>query len=302
MMGGAESAMGLAEGCVYVNGAFVPPAQATVPALDHGYLYGDGLFETLRTYGGVPFRLEEHLARLEEGLTELAIRGAPPVSELRMRVDETLARSGLPEAYLRITVTRGVGTRGLDPAGCDTPSVLVAALPLRTYPAAHYVEGISATVLWARPTQVRPPPTLKSTSYQHTVVARMELARRHVQEGFYVDEAGHITEGTVSNVFAVLEGVLVTPPRGVCLPGITRAEVLAIARETGVRAVEEPLPASALARVEELFVTSSLAELLPVVRVDQAVLGAGRPGPMYQLLHQRYRQRITEARQAGGPG
>lgn len=290
------------EGCVYVNGAFVPPAQATVPAFDHGYLYGDGLFETLRTYGGVPFRLDEHLARLEQGLAVLEIRGAPARSELHGRVLETLGRARLPEAYLRITVTRGVGSRGLDPAGCDTASVLIAALPLRTYPAASYTEGISATVLWARPTQVHPPPTLKSTSYQHTVVARLELPRRGVQEGFFVDEAGHVTEGTVSNVFAVVGGTLVTPPPTVCLPGITRAEVLAIARASGLPVKEEPLPVSVISGAGEVFVTSSLAELLPVVRIDQARIGTGSPGPVYQRLHELYQQRTGGASSSGGRG
>jgi branched-chain amino acid aminotransferase len=294
--------MGLTEGCVYVNGAFVPPAQATVPAFDHGYLYGDGLFETLRTYGGVPFRLDEHLTRLEQGLSELSIRGAPPKHELRARVLETLARAGLPEAYLRITVSRGVSSRGLDPAGCDSPSVLIAALPLRTYPQDWYTDGISATVLWARPTQVHPPPTLKSTSYQHTVVARLEFSRRNVQEGFFVDGEGHITEGTVSNVFAVLSGVLVTPPGDICLPGITRAEVLTLARASGLQVVEEPLPSSALGGAGEVFITSSLAELVPVVRLDQRVMGTGRPGSVYQRLHELYRQRTVGALQQGRPG
>jgi branched-chain amino acid aminotransferase len=294
--------MGLTEGCVYMNGAFVLPAQATVSAFDHGYLYGDGLFETLRTYGGEPFRLEEHLARLETGLAELAIRGAPPTRELGARVLETLARARLPEAYLRITVTRGISTRGLDPAGCDTPTVLIAALPLRTYPEAHYTDGIAATVLWARPTQAHPPPTLKSTSYQHTVVARLELSRRGVQEGFFVDGAGHVTEGTVSNVFAVVGGALLTPPRDVCLPGITRAEVLSIARASGLRTLEEPLAVRSLSEAEEVFVTSSLAELLPVVRIEQSRIGTGSPGPMYQRLHGLYRQRLPRAAQPGGQG
>lgn len=291
--------MGLTEGCVYVNGAFVPPAQATVPAFDHGYLYGDGLFETLRTYGGEPFRLEEHLARLEAGLAELAIHGAPPAQALRDLVRETFARSRLPEAYLRITVTRGVGTRGLDPTGCDTPTVLIAALPLRTYPESHYTEGIAATVLWARPTQVHPPPTLKSTSYQHTVVARRELSRRGVQEGFFVDGAGHVTEGTVSNVFAVVDGALLTSPREVCLPGITRAEVLAIAQSSGLRVQEAPLPVRTLTEAEEVFATSSLAELLPVVRIDQSRIGTGKPGPVYQRLHGLYRQCLPRAARFG---
>jgi branched-chain amino acid aminotransferase len=180
--------------------------------------------------------------------------------------------------------------------------VLIAALPLRTYPPGHYAEGIAATVLWARPTQVHPPPTLKSTSYQHTVVARLELGRRGVQEGFFVDEAGHVTEGTVSNVFALMGGALLTPPRSVCLPGITRAEVLALAREAGLRTGEQPLLASALSGAEEVFVTSSLAELLPVVRIDQAVIGTGSPGPVYQRLHGLYRQRTTGAPHPGEQG
>lgn len=287
--------MGLTEGCVYVNGAFVPPAQATVPAFDHGYLYGDGLFETLRTYGGVPFRLDEHLERLEEGLAKLSIRGAPAAHELRARVLETLEHSRLPEAYLRITITRGICARGLDPGEGDTPTVLIAALPLRTYPPAHYAKGIAATVLWARLTQRHPPPTLKSTSSQHTVLARLELSRRGAHEGLFLDEAGHVTEGTVSNVFAVMGGALLTPPRSVCLPGITRAEVLVIAREVGLHTQEQPLLASALPEAEEIFITSSLAELLPVVRIDQAVIGAGRPGPVYQRLHGHYRERTTSA-------
>jgi branched-chain amino acid aminotransferase len=294
--------MGPTEGCVYVNGTFVPPAQATVPAFDHGYLFGDGLFETLRTYGGVPFRLDEHLARLEAGLSELAIGGVPLARELRARVLETLGRARLPEAYLRITITRGVSSRGLDPTGCDSPTVLIAALPLRTYPSAHYAAGITATVLWARPTPVHPPPTITSTSYQHTVVARLELGRRGVQEGLFVDESGHLTEGTVSNVFAVMSGVLLTPPPDLCLPGITRAEVLAIAREAGIRTGEQPLPASGLSGAQEVFVTSSLAELLPVVRIDQAVIGTGRPGPVYQRLHGLYRQRTTGAAHPGEQG
>jgi branched-subunit amino acid aminotransferase/4-amino-4-deoxychorismate lyase len=134
------------------------------------------------------------------------------------------------------------------------------------------------------------------------VVARLELSRRAVQEGFFVDESGHVTEGTVSNVFAVMSGVLLTPPRNVCLPGITRAEVLAIAREAGIRTGEQPLLASGLSGAQEVFVTSSLAELLPVVRIDQAVIGTGRPGSVYQRLHGLYRQRTTGAPPSGEQG
>ena len=279
------------QGCIYVNGEFTPPGEARIAVMDHGLLYGDGLFETLRTYGGRPFRVAEHLARLEEGMRTLAFAGAPDEPTLRGLLERTLARAGLPEAYLRLTVTRGVGQRGLDPSGCSSPSIIVAALPLRTYPEAHYAEGVSAATLWRRHREARPPPSIKTTSYQGAVLARAEVARRGVQEGLYLDEAGNVTEGTVSNVFCLLDGRLVTPPAAVCLPGITRAEVLSLAREAGLSVEERELRAEELLAATELFVTSSLAELLPVVRLDGRQVGEGTPGPVQRSLLEAYRAR-----------
>ncbi len=283
-------------GCVCVDGAFFAPDAARVPALDHGVLYGDGLFETLRTYRGGPFRLDRHLARLEKGMAELAFP-ALDLTRLRAQTLETIARAELVDAQVRITITRGVSSTGLDPAGCSAPTVIVSALPLRPPPEPSYAEGIEAIRLWPRHPEDRPVPWVKSTSYQRTVLARAELRKRGAHEGFFLDPQGNVVEGTVSNVFALLRGVLRTPPASLCLPGITRAEVIELARETfDVR--EEPLTPDVLTEAEEVWVTSSISEILPVVRIDGRPVGKGIPGPVSTQLRAAYRTRAM----SGGEG
>jgi len=277
------------EGAVCLNGRFLRPDEATISPFDFGFLYGDGLFETLRTYGGRPFRLNAHLARLAAGLDALAIRGAPSSDVLRGWVLETIARAEIPDAYVRITVTRGMGIAGLDPAGCGAPTVFIVALPLRGGPPSSNA-GVKAIFLWPRHPEDHPRPTLKSTSYQRSVLARAQLTREGAREGFFFDHDRHVTEGSVSNIFAVRGGILWTPPADSCLPGITRAEVLELARAEGLPTREEELNRHFILSVEELFITSSLMELLPVVRVGDATIGAGVPGPWTQRLLQRYRE------------
>lgn len=275
-------------GRIWVNGELFSPAEARVPLMDHGYLYGDGVFETIRTYGGVLFRVEAHLERLKSALATLRITGGPSSEDLVASLDMTLKAAGLPESYCRITVSRGIG-QGLDPRTCGAPTVVIAVLPLRTYPEASYRDGIAATFLWSRAKGDMPPPSVKTTSYQRNVLARFTLADRKVGEGFFLDGEGNATEGTVSNLFVVKNGALLTPQDDVCLAGITRAEVLAIARSSGITAREAPVSKEALFDAEEVFVTSSLAELLPVIRIDDRPVGSAAPGPMYASLLAQYR-------------
>lgn len=283
------------EGRIYVDGTAFSPREAKVSVLDHGYLYGDGVFETFRTYGGRPFRLNEHLDRLEKGLEATAIGGAPSKRQLAEQVDAALRDARLEEAYCRITVTRGVGVGGLDPRSCSNPTCIVAALPLRFFPQSFYDEGIRSILLWARTRDDRPPPSVKSTSYQRTVLARLELARRNANEGFFLDENRCIAEGSTSNVFAVFGDTIVTPPDDICLRGITRDEVLALARAEGFTVREEPLPVARLSSADEIFITSSLAELIPVTHLEEARVGTGLPGPVQRRLLERYRVQAREA-------
>lgn len=275
-------------GCVWHNGVFLAPDDVRVSPFDFGWLYGDGLFETLRTYGRRPFLLSAHLARLARSADQLGFPPLPSEAEFEAAVLGAVERAGLPEAYIRITVTRGIGTAGLDPAGCKTPTVLVAALTLRTWSAALYSEGARLTVLWPRGHQDWPLPTIKSISYQRTVIARAELKRRGADEGIYLDEDGCVTETSVSNLFIVRGKTVLTPPATRCLPGITRAEVLDIAREAGLDAREESLRPEDLRAADEVFLTGSLAELVPAVQLDGHMLGSGRPGPVWNQLRSLY--------------
>ncbi len=278
------------QGCIYLNGTFLAPGEARVSVFDRGFLYGDGVFESLRTYGGVPFRLDAHLTRLASALDEVGIVGVPAPKQLQGIVAETLARAGLPDAYLRITVTRGTQFEG-GPAPRDglAPTVVVVALPLHGYPAAAYERGVTAVLLWPRAVADRPAPAVKSLSFQRGVLGKQQVVSRGAHEGFYLDGSGHVTEGTTSNVFAVQGGALRTPPREVCLDGVTRREVLAIARDRGLPAAEAPVTIESLHAADEVFVTNSLAELLPVVEIEGRPVGAGLPGPIWRQLWLAYR-------------
>jgi branched-chain amino acid aminotransferase len=281
------------DGCIWVNGEFHAPAQAAVPVLDFGFAYGDGVFETVRTYGGVPFRLDAHLARLTASTQYLGYRNVPDPAALAGIVAETIGRSGLAEATVRLTVTRGVGAGVPDPTRCGPATVVVAVLPLRTVDAALRTDGVDTVTLWQRPTAPPPGPGMKSTSWQYAVLARAELAARtdasgrRPYEGFWLD-GDHVTEGSVSNVFAVAGTVVRTPPADVCLPGVTRAEVFDLAVEVGVDVCEEPLDIAALQGADEVFVTNASVGVLGVARVDGVAVGSGRGGPVTDALHTAY--------------
>jgi branched-chain amino acid aminotransferase len=306
--GGAKEHGNPVRGIACLDGELMPFESARVSPFDHGFLYGDGLFETLRVYGGHLFRLDEHLNRLREGIETLQIAGTPPTETIASwtksavdaaattAADESADRQlrGI-DAYCRITVTRGIGTRGLDPLSCERATVLVAVLPLRLPAADRYERGVKATVLWARSHDDLPPLTVKSTNYQRAVLASLELRRRGVDEGFFLDRFGHVVETTTANVFAVVDGRLVTPPADACLAGITRAEILSIASELGVGADVAPLPLELVRRADEVFLTSSIAEIVPVVALDGEPIGSGVPGLMVRRLHDAFgsRTRIT---------
>ena len=287
--------MNHALGRIFVDGESFAPIDARVSALDHGFLYGDGVFETMRVYEGHAFRLDAHVERLVEALAAVHIRDAPAKAVLTTYVRDALARVGLREASCRVSVTRGLGTRGIDPEACGAPTVVVGVFPLRAASADVYRDGMSTAPLWPRARGDQPPPWVKSTSYQRGVLARIELARTGAREGFYLDEEGNLTEGSFSNLFLVEGDTLVTPPRDVCLRGITRAEVLAIAADASMPAREEPVSAARLLAADEVFVTSSILELAPVTRFREAPLGGGTPGPVHHRLHQMYRERVVAA-------
>ncbi len=254
-------------GCVNVNGRLFEPREATVSALDAGFLLGDGLFESLRASDGVPYLLDRHLARLLSAAAEMEFENMPACEILAEEVHRTIERSALADAYVRVTVTRGSGATALAPPS-GPPTVVIAALPPPARAGAD--GGIEATLL--------PPPgergaKAKSTSRQQAVLARRRVDRRGAGEGVYVSESNHVLEGVSSNVFVVRHGRLLTPPAEECLPGITRARLLELARDAGLTALETPVEVGVLMDAEEAFVTNAVQGPRMVRAIDGAAVG-----------------------------
>jgi branched-subunit amino acid aminotransferase/4-amino-4-deoxychorismate lyase len=258
-------------GCVCVDGRFSAPAEAVVSALDAGFLLGDGIFESLRAAHGTPYLLDRHLKRLYSAAKALEFTGMPAVPALAEQVHETVRRSALADAYVRVTVTRGVGGVGLAaPAG--GPTVVVAALPAPARAPAE--RGIGVALLERRREQRA---VAKSTSWQQAVLDRRRVERLGAEEGLYVTGDAHVLEGVSSNVFAVADGRLLTPAGSECFPGITRGRILELAPGAGLQVREAPLELEELMRAEEVFVTNAVQGLRRVRAIADTAVG-GQPG------------------------
>lgn len=272
---------------VYLNDKFVPQEEAVVSVFDHGFLYGDGVYETLRAYRGRVFKLAEHLARLERSASRIQLHLPAGPERLTDLVGEALRRNQLSDSYLRITVSRGTGEIGLDPALCKAPTLVIIAKPFQPYPESIYAEGVSVIV--ARTRRNLPealPPQVKSLNFLNNILAKMEAKAAGAHEALMLNHRGDITEGTTSNVFVIQGGQLRTPSVecGI-LDGITRELVLQLASELGIPSEETRLTVEDLMRAEECFLTNTTQEVLPVTRVDGRMIGDGRPGGITRRLH-----------------
>jgi branched-subunit amino acid aminotransferase/4-amino-4-deoxychorismate lyase len=273
-----------------VDGRILDPERATVSALDAGFLLGDGLFESLRASDGVPYLLERHLERLYAAADELEFAAMPARAALAEQVHATLRAAGLGEAYVRVTVSRGVGGFGLEPPR-GRPTVVVAALPAQPVTAPE--RGIEAVLLWG---QRERRAAAKSTSWQHAVMARRRVERAGAQEGLYVSKDARVLEGVASNVFAVVDGRLLTPTAAECLPGITRGRLIELAgARAGMEVREAPLALATLRAAEEVFVTNAVQGLRAVCAVSGGAIGGGAPGAVFGALHALYRRDRRDA-------
>jgi branched-chain amino acid aminotransferase len=279
-----------AEGVVQIDGVSVSAGDARVAALDRGFLYGDSAFEALRTYGGVPFRLREHLARLAHSCARLRMP-APDLAALAVDVNRAVRASDLDECYLRVVVTRGLGPIGIDPGAPGTSRTLVYALPLRLPPPDFYTRGVAVALVHG----ARDPALggIKTGNYLAAVLAVAAAGDRGASEAVLLGASGEIAEGATSNVFVARDGVVRTPPLSTgILEGITRRVVIELSRETGSPAVEALLFPPDLYRADEVFITSSIREVVPVVRVDDVRVGSGAPGPLARRLAEAYRAHV----------
>ncbi len=277
---------------VWLDGKLVPEAEARVSVFDHGLLYGDGVFEGIRAYNGVVFRLKEHLDRLYNGAKVINVAVPLTREEMTQAVLETIRANNLRDAYIRLVVTRGVGDLGLDPRKCPKASVFIIAAGIALYPEEVYVQGLRLITCSVR----RNSPdaldgSIKSLNYLNNIMAKMEAIRAGVPEGIMLTTDGYVAECTGDNLFLVNGDKLITPPTSIGnLPGITRGAVMEIAARQGLEVREELFRMSAVYTAEEVFVTGTAAEIVPVVEVDGRPVGAGKPGLVTQRLLEGFRE------------
>jgi branched-chain amino acid aminotransferase len=289
---------------VVLDGQRCPPAEPTVSVFDRGFLYGDSVFETLRTYGGKPFELDEHLRRLERSAQRVFIPLPLSREELGAEVANSIEAAGNDESYVRLMITRGQGPLGLDPALADRPRRVIIVQPLQAPPPEQYTRGIRAICYRTeRVVDATSAQGAKIGNYLISVLALREARLAGAAEALILDGKGRILEGASSNVFAVVRGALLTPAEqdGI-LAGIIRANVLALAAELGVPVQLRALEREAAYAAQELFISSSIRELLPVVALDGRAIGAGTPGPLFRRLLAAFRARAClQEPSAGAP-
>lgn len=279
---------------VYINGTFYPKEEAKVSVFDHGYLYGDGIYETLRAYRGVAFKADEHIERLENSARLVGMKLPMDGDGFIRAMDQTVHENGLSEAYIRVTVSRGPGEIGLDPALCPEPTVVIIAKEFSEYPAAMYEDGIKVSVVKTRRNHPEClDPAIKSTNFLNNIFAKVEAKKAGAYEGIMLNHAGQVAEGTISNVFIVEKGALVTPPliAGI-LDGVTRNLVIKLAEGLGITVYEEPFTEARMWRADEVFITNTTMEVMPVTDVDGHKVAGGGAGDFARRLRAAYREEV----------
>ncbi len=281
---------------IYINGEFFSREDARISVYDHGLLYGDGVFEGLRIYSGKVFRLHEHLVRLFESANAIALEIPMSIEKLTADVNETVARNGLEDGYIRLVVTRGSGALGLDPHRCSDPQVIIIVDGITLYPDSFYEEGlelVTAATIRNHPAALSP--RIKSLNYLNNIMAKIEGLKAGCMETLMLNHKGEVAECTGDNIFIVRKNRLITPPidAGI-LEGITRNAVLELAEQAGIETAQEPMTRYDIYIADECFLTGSAAEVIAVVKLDDRVIGDGKPGPITNQLNEAFRKLVRQ--------
>lgn len=276
----------------YVNGSFVPKEEARVSVYDHGYLYGDGIFEGIRAYDGRIFRLEQHLDRMYESARYLMLEIPLSRDAMRAAILETVRRCGLRDAYIRPVISRGVGDLGLDPRKCKIATVVIIVDTIQLYPREAYERGLRAITATTR--KIRPDalsPQAKTLNYLNNIMARIEANQAGVEEAIMLNGEGYVCECSADNLFIVRGGEVWTPPAFLgILKGVTRATIIELAGTLDIPVREQIFTLHDVYTAEECFLSGTGAELGPVVEVDARPIGTGRPGPVALRLVRAFRE------------
>lgn len=281
---------------IYMNGKMVPESKAMVSVFDHGLLYGDGVFEGIRAYGGKVFLLKEHVERLYDSAKCILLDIPMTQEEMCDAVLKTCKANGLKDGYIRLVVTRGTGSLGLNPYLCKKPEVIIIAATIQLYPPELYKKGMAVITCGTKrniPEALNP--RIKSLNYLNNVMAKIEALNAGVKEAIMLNHMGYIAEATGDNIFAIKGNVLTTPPAWCgALEGLTRNCAMQLAEEMGLSVRESVMTRYDLFTADEVFLTGTAAEIIGVIEVDKRVIGSGKPGPFTGKLTQRYREYTLE--------
>ena len=272
---------------VYIDGKFYPKSQAKVSVYDHGLLYGDGVFEGIRAYDGLVFKLKEHIERLYKCAHTIMMR--IPITQKQMieAVVKTLKRNKLNNSYIRLVVTRGVGDLGLDPRKCPRATVIIITEPMIALHSNEKKEkGITAMITWVKRDPVDATShEVKSLNYLNSILAKIESNAAGVDEAICLDKTGFVCEGVAENIFIVKDSTVITPPTSTgALPGITRNAIMELADKLGYVVVERNMTPNEVFTADEVFLTGTAAEVTPVREVNKRIIGAGSLGPVTKKL------------------
>lgn len=281
---------------IYINGQYFAPEDAKVSVYDHGLLYGDGVFEGMRTYSGKVFRLKEHLDRLEESARAIGLQLPISLEQLADDTNEAVRRNELVDGYIRLVVTRGAGPLGIDPFKCSDPQIIIIADSITLYPETYYENGlelVTASTIRNHPAALSA--RVKSLNYLNNILAKMEGLKAGCIEALMLNHKGEVAECTGDNIFSVKDGVLSTPPvdAGI-LEGITRNAVLELADSAGIPTQQATMTRHDLFIADECFLTGSAAEVIPAVKLDGRDIGDGKVGPITKQLNQAFRKLVRE--------
>jgi branched-chain amino acid aminotransferase len=275
---------------IWINGKLLDKADAKISVFDHGLLYGDGVFEGIRVYDGRVFELDAHLRRLYESAKIIRLDIPLDSTELTAAVKKTVKANAIVDGYIRLLVTRGPGSLGLNPFLCRECALIIIADKINVYPQELYETGmkvISAATVRNHPLAI--PPQLKSLNYLNNIIAKIEALDNNVHEAIMYNHQGYVAEATVDNIFIVKDGVIYTPPiQAGALEGITRRIIITLARNEDIEIVEKDLTRYDLYTCNEFFLTGTAAEVIGIVEIDGRKIGHGRPGPITKRLRDKF--------------
>ncbi|MCM3240806.1 branched-chain-amino-acid transaminase [Heyndrickxia oleronia] len=285
----------MADQWIFLNDRFVKKEEAVVSVYDHGFLYGDGVFEGIRMYSGNVFRLDDHIKRLYESAHSITLKIPYDQEELKQLIIETLRKNEFQDAYIRVVISRGVGDLGLSPFTCKHPGVIIIAEPLALFPKELYESGIEVVSVASRRNRSDVlDPKVKSLNYLNNILVKIEASLAGASEALMMNDQGYVAEGSGDNIFIVKDNVIKTPPGYVgTLEGITRNVIIELAKQLGFEIREDVFTRHDVYIADEVFLTGTAAEVIAVVKVDGRNIADGKPGPVTNKLLEAFRNVVT---------